>query len=61
MFINTDIVIEFDPVVYGPITEGLGQSITFRIVAIGAVVSDIEVLFNTVDGTAICMLAMIIL
>ena len=49
----TDLVVEFDPVTYGPILEGQGQSITFRIVARSAVTSEITVLFSTVDGTAI--------
>ena len=47
-----DITVEFDPVVYGPITEGAQQSIAFRIVAQPPPAGEITVLFSTLDGTA---------
>ena len=46
-------MVQFDPVVYGPITEGVQQSVAFRIVATPPPAAEITVLFSTIDGTAI--------
>ena len=48
-----DVVVQFDPVAYGPFTEGAGQSVMFRIVVLTPAIGEITVLFSTVDQTAI--------
>ena len=45
-------MVEFDPVVYGPIIEGAQQSVMFRIVAQPPPAGEITMLFSTLDGTA---------
>ena len=47
-------MVQFDPVVYGPITEGDQQSITFRLVAQPPpAAGDITVLFSTISQSAV--------
>ena len=46
-------MVQFDSAVYGPITEGAQQSITFRLVAQPPpVAGDITVLFSTISQSA---------
>ena len=47
-----DIVVEFDPVVYGPVTEGAQQSFIFRVIAQSPPTQQITVLFSTINGNA---------
>lgn len=56
----TDIVVEFDPVMYGPFTEGAQQSVIFRLVAQTTPTEAITVLFSTVSQTAIGTIALIL-
>ena len=48
-----DVMVQFDPVVYGPFTEGPGQLVMFRIITLTPAIGEITVLFSTVDQTAI--------
>lgn len=51
----TDVIVEFDPVEYGPVVEGPLRSISFRIVARAPPVRPITVLFSTRSQTALGM------
>ena len=42
-----DVIVEFDPTMYGPITEGDQQSVIFRLTAQPPPTTDITVLFST--------------
>ena len=53
VLILLDVMVQFDPVAYGPFTEGAGQSIMFRIITLTPAIGQITVLFSTVDQTAI--------
>ncbi len=48
-----DIVVEFDPVEYGPVVEGPLRSVSFRIVARAPPAQPITVLFSTRSQTAL--------
>ena len=43
----SDVTVEFDPVVYGPTTEGPQSSVSFRVVARAPPAREITVLFST--------------
>ena len=51
----TDVIVEFDPVEYGPVVEGPLRSVSFRIVARAPPVRPITVLFSTRSQTALGM------
>ena len=51
----TDVVVEFDPVAYGPVVEGPLRSVAFRIVARAPPARPITVLFSTRSQTALGM------
>ena len=53
--IYTDVVVEFDPVEYGPVIEGQQTSISFRIVARAPPARQITILFSTRSQTALGM------
>ena len=46
-------MVEFDPVVYGPVTEGTQQSVIFLVVVQTPPAEDITVLFSTLSQSAI--------
>lgn len=50
-----DVVVEFDPVEYGPVMEGPLRSVSFRIVARAPPARPITVLFSTRSQTALGM------
>ena len=50
-----DVVIEFDPVGYGPTVEGPLSSVSFRIVARAPPARSVTVLFSTRSQTALGM------
>lgn len=51
--LSTDVVVEFDPVEYGPVVEGPLRSISFRIVARAAPARPVTVLFSTRSQSAL--------